>query len=204
MTNQGFWSKVHPNHVTMSRILMCAMLLALIYLGGPIYLGLALPLYTIIAVSDKIDGYLARKYDKITETGKMLDRIADKFFIGSNLIVYSYLLIEIFPGWPIYVGCSAFMIIIELWLFYTALGKFFNWEKFKGLEAAANVYGKAKMGLEIGVTAASLLGLFLLELKFSITNLIGQILFILATITFIPTIYYGIKSARGHMTIKVQ
>ena len=38
------------------------------------------------AVTDILDGYLARRYNEITEFGKIIDPIADKFVIGSIII----------------------------------------------------------------------------------------------------------------------
>ena len=44
-------------------------------------------LFSIGAITDKIDGYLARKNDQITTFGKFLDPIADKILVISALIV---------------------------------------------------------------------------------------------------------------------
>lgn len=44
-------------------------------------------LFLIASVTDFIDGYIARKYDLITNLGKMLDAIADKILVNSILII---------------------------------------------------------------------------------------------------------------------
>lgn len=46
-------------------------------------------LFIFAASTDKLDGYLARKYNQITELGKLLDPIADKLLICSTLIIAS-------------------------------------------------------------------------------------------------------------------
>lgn len=44
-------------------------------------------IFIFAAITDFIDGYIAKKYDLITDLGKMLDAIADKFLMNSVLII---------------------------------------------------------------------------------------------------------------------
>lgn len=84
-----------PNLVTYSRIV-----LVLVFLGFDIAAGpwgnnnigmrwIAAALFIIAASTDKIDGWMARKYDNVTELGKLMDPIADKLLILATLVVAS-------------------------------------------------------------------------------------------------------------------
>lgn len=46
-------------------------------------------LFVIASLTDFLDGYVARKYNMITDLGKMLDAIADKILVNSVLIIMS-------------------------------------------------------------------------------------------------------------------
>ncbi len=46
-------------------------------------------IFIIAASTDYLDGFIARKYNMVTELGKMLDAIADKFLVNSILIILS-------------------------------------------------------------------------------------------------------------------
>lgn len=48
-------------------------------------------LFIIASVTDYLDGYLARKNGLVTDTGKMLDAIADKILVNSVLIIFTAL-----------------------------------------------------------------------------------------------------------------
>lgn len=93
-----------PNKLTISRIIMT--LVIILILLFPFYMinfnfpkfyiseiivdskyFIAGGLFIIASITDFIDGYIARKYDLITNTGKMLDAIADKILVNSILII---------------------------------------------------------------------------------------------------------------------
>ena len=95
-----------PNRITMSRIFMTLLIIGVCLF--PFYsVGIEIPkyeisgivvdlryiiagvLFIIAAVTDFIDGKLARGRNLVTDTGKMLDAIADKVLVNSVLIIFA-------------------------------------------------------------------------------------------------------------------
>ncbi len=67
----------------------CIPLFLLFYYWHPESWGqwLALIIYTVAAISDYLDGYLARKYQEVSAFGAFLDPVADKLMVCAVLIV---------------------------------------------------------------------------------------------------------------------
>ena len=51
----------------------------------------ATALFVVAALSDRLDGYLARRMDQVTDWGKLADPIADKLLMGGTLVTLSAL-----------------------------------------------------------------------------------------------------------------
>ena len=97
-----------PNKLTMARVIM-AVLIIIILLGGDYTVslfGFEIPklfvnesivvdlkyiiagfLFIIASLTDFLDGYIARKYNLVTDFGKLVDAIADKILVNSVLII---------------------------------------------------------------------------------------------------------------------
>ncbi|RPF22096.1 CDP-diacylglycerol--glycerol-3-phosphate 3-phosphatidyltransferase [Myceligenerans xiligouense] len=89
------------NYVTMVRIAMVPFFAwALLVEGGEsvTWRIVATILFVVAALSDKVDGYLARSRGLITDLGKLLDPIADKFLVGTALVLLWWPLGEL-PWW---------------------------------------------------------------------------------------------------------
>ena len=76
-----------PNILTMSRIAALPVLIALIWIGTPSLRWIALGLYAFAAITDYLDGYLARSWNQQSALGRLFDPIADKLLVGGCLLV---------------------------------------------------------------------------------------------------------------------
>ncbi|OXM99531.1 CDP-diacylglycerol--glycerol-3-phosphate 3-phosphatidyltransferase [Bifidobacterium vansinderenii] len=83
------------NLVTYARIVLVLVYIVLTVMAGPegrndlTLRWVAAVLFIVAASTDKIDGYLARSRNEVTELGKLMDPIADKLLMCSALIVLS-------------------------------------------------------------------------------------------------------------------
>ena len=89
--------KITPNQITIARILALPPAIWSLYQTGTIWQLISWIIFFCIAMSDVVDGRLARSSGQITEMGKFLDPIADKLMIASVMIPLS--LQDRFPWW---------------------------------------------------------------------------------------------------------
>ena len=78
------------NQITVSRIILTFVFIGLA-LGAPSWSLLAYFIGIIAGLSDFFDGYLARKYNLVTDFGILFDPLADKIFIISVFVVFLHL-----------------------------------------------------------------------------------------------------------------
>lgn len=77
-----------PNLITLARIGVCPVLFALILAPGTGARFGAFVLFVVAGLSDVWDGYLARKYDLVTDIGKLLDPLADKLLLAVTFVPF--------------------------------------------------------------------------------------------------------------------
>jgi len=76
-----------PNILTFSRIVAIPVIIALMYLPGPLGNWTAFAVYTYACITDFFDGYLARAWHQQSAMGRFLDPIADKLLIAAVLLM---------------------------------------------------------------------------------------------------------------------
>ena len=85
MLLREFWNV--PNLITFARILMIPLFIYLAYQANPLASLLAGALFAIAAISDVLDGWLARRTGQITIIGKFLDPLADKLIVMAAMVM---------------------------------------------------------------------------------------------------------------------
>ncbi|MEP5765565.1 MAG: CDP-diacylglycerol--glycerol-3-phosphate 3-phosphatidyltransferase [Halieaceae bacterium] len=76
-----------PNSLTVSRIIMVPILVLVFYWPFENHKLVAAGLFALAAITDWIDGYLARKLGQMTEFGAFLDPVADKLMVVIVLVL---------------------------------------------------------------------------------------------------------------------
>ncbi len=74
-----------PNLVTVLRALLVPLILVLVLLGDRRSLWWAFAIFALAAVTDTIDGWVARRWDGVTRWGQVADPIADKLLVIGTL-----------------------------------------------------------------------------------------------------------------------
>jgi CDP-diacylglycerol--glycerol-3-phosphate 3-phosphatidyltransferase len=75
-----------PNIITLVRIGLTPVIALLPFIQGYWPKVLAFVIFCVAALSDTVDGYLARKHNQVSELGQFLDPIADKLLLFATLV----------------------------------------------------------------------------------------------------------------------
>ena len=167
------------NILTISRLIATIFLIILYSkIDNKLYLKL---MFTLIAITDFLDGYIARKFNQESKIGEILDPIADKVLIISMLILINIKLnnyIVIIP--------TVIIIIREILILYLRKKAL---QKYK-IYIKVNKIGKIKTVLQI-------FGIFLLINNYynlnNIENIAGIILIYVSIIPLIISLYIYVK-----------
>jgi cardiolipin synthase len=88
-----------PNQLTIARILAIPVICLFVAIGWEWLRWLALLLYIAAAITDWLDGFLARRMNLNSALGKMLDPIADKLLVGALIVTFAWT--DDFTGWDL-------------------------------------------------------------------------------------------------------
>lgn len=164
-----------PNKLTVVRMVLVPFFVASLLLSGSneTLKWVALVLFVVASLTDFLDGYIARKYNLITNFGKFMDPLADKILTISGMIC----LIELgrIPSWIVVIIVAREFIISGFRLIATE----------HGIVIAANYWGKFKTTFQMIMIILMIMNLPALSLVTDIVMWIALILTIISLATYI-------------------
>ncbi len=141
-----------PNKITVSRIILVfiVLILANVYYKFPHPYDYAIQVIAVIitaiaAMTDLIDGWIARKYNLVSDFGKLIDPLADKIFVMTIFIIFVETVNPVtrhsmLPGWVVVVVLAREFLVTGLRSLAAA----------KGDVIAADNLGKLKTATQMG------------------------------------------------------
>jgi CDP-diacylglycerol--glycerol-3-phosphate 3-phosphatidyltransferase len=148
-----------PLSLTLLRIFFVPLLVALLFTKGQHMDLWAVGVFLAAAVTDLLDGYLARKRGQITTLGILLDPIADKLLISAALI--SLVELGLAPAWMVVIVVGREFAVTGLRAVASA----------EGYTLQASDLGKTKMLLEVLAVTA-----LVLQQRFPVIQPLGELL----------------------------
>ncbi|MEU6644843.1 CDP-diacylglycerol--glycerol-3-phosphate 3-phosphatidyltransferase [Saccharomonospora sp. NPDC046836] len=169
------------NLLTLSRLVLVPLFVLALFAGDgtdPWWRYVATAIFAVAALTDRVDGWVARKYSLITNFGKIADPIADKALIGAALVGLSVL--GELPWWV--------TIVIAVRELGVTLLRF--WVIRHGVIPASRG-GKAKTLAQVVA-----IGLFLLPLPAAVDPVLWVLLGVALVLTVVTGLEYTIRAIR--------
>jgi CDP-diacylglycerol---glycerol-3-phosphate 3-phosphatidyltransferase len=133
------------NLVTMARMLLIPAVVVFLVVEMPYGYVVAIALFIIAAITDTIDGYLARSRDSVTTFGQFVDPLADKLLIAAPLIALVGM--QRLPAWVAMVIIAREFAVSALRIVGLA----------QGVSIPADKYGKIKTFFQIAAIVSLML-----------------------------------------------
>ena len=126
-----------PNKLSFMRVLLVPVLVILYYINVELTLMFLAPIFIVAALTDFLDGYIARKYDLITTFGKFVDPLADKLLVMAALLLLNDA--GIVPMWITIIILSREFIVTGIRLITVGEGKVIAASKLGKLKTATTM-----------------------------------------------------------------
>ena len=182
-----------PNKLTMLRIILIPIFVVLFELSDiPNNMIWALVVFCIAAITDQLDGHLARKNNQVTSFGKLADPLADKLLTISALICFVEADFAYLPGWTVIVIIARELIVTGIRMIALT----------DNTVIAASIWGKAKTVSQLLTIIAIMLDMVLKDFDIEIFE-IGNvpILLILVIIMVALTLISGIDYVKKNWNL---
>lgn len=123
-----------PNKLTLSRVIMVPLFVAILSIHHPIAYAIAYIIFIAATVTDYYDGKIARERNLITNFGQLFDPVADKVLLAAAFIMLMKLPELHVPGWTVVAILAREFLVTGARTVAAS----------EGTVIAANKYGKAK------------------------------------------------------------
>lgn len=184
-----------PNQLTIARFILAPVfLIFLLWQSLPHYSLIAFIIFVAAAVTDFIDGKLARRNDQITVFGKFLDPVADKMLVTAALL--GLMKMGLCNIWVVMLVLTREFIVTSVRLVASSDGNVI----------AANIWGKLKTASQmIFISLVLLLNELLLDGilpgAFPLAIVSNVLMWIIAGLTVVSGATY-VYGARKHISVK--
>ena len=166
-----------PNIISLGRLLITPVIMWLMLTGS---FGGAFWLFLIAALSDALDGAIAKRFDMVTLLGSYLDPIADKAMLVSVFLVLGKL--GHLPLWIVLLVVSRDALIVG--------GALLMWRLGRAIRVKPLLISKLNTVFQI-VLAATVMGPIGLDFLFDYSTALGVIVDILLVIVAVTTLASG-------------
>lgn len=168
-----------PNKITMFRIAMIPIFLIFMLIPDISYgRYIAAAIFIIAALTDLLDGYIARKNNLVTNFGKFMDPLADKLLVCSALICFVE--IGLMPAWIVIIIISREFIISGFRLVASD----------NGVVIAASWWAKIKTTVQMVMSV-----MLIIDLDIYFINVLEQLAIYLAVLlTIVSLVEYLVKN----------
>lgn len=175
--------KYIPNILSVIRIILVFVFIYLFFADYPNNLIAALLIFLLAGATDIVDGYLARKYNWITDVGKIIDPLADKMMQCTVLVCM--LIKKLLPVWLVIPFIVKELVILT--------GGFFVSKKISKV-VVSNIFGKATVVLFYAAIVVCMLARDYLRSNVIVLNILSAVVLIAAMLALIN---YAIAAAKN-------
>ena len=143
-----------PNKLTIARMAMVPLFMIALLMNTPASRIIATVIFALASLTDMLDGQIARKYNMVTNFGKLMDPLADKVLTAAAMIC----LVELGD-------LAAWIAVVIIFREYLITGRR-SVAASENIVVAANIWGKVK-------TVCQMIALMLLMVKPQVVALCG-------------------------------
>lgn len=170
-----------PNKLTVLRIILIPIYMLFYIMDAQWSIYVALAVYVAAALTDQLDGHLARKNNQITTFGKLMDPLADKVLVLAALVCFVEKDVPYITPWVIVIILAREFIVSGVRML--AMGE-------KNV-IAASIWGKAKTVSQFVLTVAVMVFQAVAVYLPSIIPITDVLIGIMTVVSVILTIFSG-------------